>query len=151
MATSPTTRTLELCRKNGWTVCKAEYWQHSHNVMAVIETAKIWASTGEGNPLQIAIANLKKGSSGVRRDLFGFIDIVAIGSMGILGIQATSAGNKMARRTKILTECEKESRAWIMAGGLIEVWGWKKLDKPVNRKFWVPDVLEITAKDYCNF
>lgn len=59
-----------------------------------------------------------------RTDLFGFIDIVAIRDGEILGIQATSAGNRSARRKKIYSL--PTARNWLRAGGKIVLSTWKK-------------------------
>jgi hypothetical protein len=72
-----------------------------------------------------------------RKDLFGFVDIIAITPGGILGIQATSGSNVAARRTKIHTLHVPVLEAWIAAGGKVEVWGWSKRKKRgADGKFW---------------
>lgn len=100
----------------------------------------------------------------IKQDLFGCIDIVAIehaegvsidsGALvpgvivnvvtrhgakpiSIIGIQATSAltgGNHAARRAKILAE--PRARAWLEAGGKLEVWSWRKAGARGERKLW---------------
>lgn len=75
--------------------------------------------------------------SKTRKDLFGFIDIVAITPAGILGIQATSSSNVSARRKKILNLDEPILEAWNQAGGYVEVWGWgKRKKRGADGKFW---------------
>lgn len=121
---SPTSRTLAELRKRGWTAQVVE--QH-------LPFPKPF---------------------GTKRDLFGVIDIVAIvpatadpvdlpyrdaaGLAGaILGIQATSAltgGNHSARRTKILAE--PRARAWVEAGGRLELWSWSKRGDRGKAKRW---------------
>jgi hypothetical protein len=74
---------------------------------------------------------------GTKIDLFGVIDLVVIvppfdkDGNGwpepgyILGIQATaSAAHHAHRRTKILAE--PRMRAWVEAGGQLELWSWSK-------------------------
>lgn len=121
MADTPTTRTLKELRSHGFIVAKAEYWQ---------------------------AAKFRPGG-GVRIDLFGFIDLVALcGSHGIVGIQATSGSNITSRIRKILTECREPAMAWLEAGGKIEVWGWKKKKVKVNGRNWVPDIRLIKIEDF---
>jgi hypothetical protein len=80
----------------------------------------------------------------VRQDLFGFIDLVALyPGEGIVGIQVTTDGGMAARRRKILEERAEEARAWVEAGGIIEVWGWGQKGPSGKRKVWVPRVERI--------
>ena len=64
-----------------------------------------------------------------RKDLFGFVDIVAINGSGFLAIQATSASNQSSRMKKIAVE--PKAAEWLLAGGRIFVHGWRK--KKVKR------------------
>ena len=81
-----------------------------------------------------------------RRDLFGFIDIVAlIPGRGIVAVQTTSGSGVSARIKKILGVPVDDSpqavaraefirlsaERWIESGGEIEVHGWRKVK--VNR------------------
>ena len=59
----------------------------------------------------------------ITKDLFGFLDLVAIRPGRILGVQATSRSNVAARVKKILAE--PRAPLWIRAGAEIEVWGWR--------------------------
>ena len=56
-----------------------------------------------------------------RQDLFGVIDIVAIGDR-VVGIQTTSASNLAARRTK--AEEEPRLARWLKAGCRFELHAW---------------------------
>jgi len=59
-----------------------------------------------------------------RKDLFDFIDLLAIKENEILGIQTTSASNISARVNKIL---EHENFKLVQASGIkVVVHGWKK-------------------------
>ena len=61
----------------------------------------------------------------ITRDLFGFIDLVAMApSRGFLAVQATGGGNMAARVSKI----RQEARAglWLASGGRIQVHDWVK-------------------------
>ena len=70
----------------------------------------------------------------IRQDLFGFIDIVAVGNYAITGIQATSTPNMSARVKKI--EAEPRSVEWRRAGGRILVIGWSKRGPRGKPKRW---------------
>lgn len=82
-----------------------------------------------------------------RVDLFGWIDIVAMkdGEKGLLGIQTTSLDHLTERikKAKALPELE----LWLLTGNRALFIGWRKLKKPINRRFWQPDIREITLKD----
>ena len=58
----------------------------------------------------------------IRQDLFGFIDILAVGPEGVLGVQTTSRGNMSARRAKILAHDNLQA-VWD-AGIRIDLHGW---------------------------
>ena len=60
----------------------------------------------------------------VRRDLFGFIDVLALRDGDVLAVQATSDGNVASRVHKIASS--PHVAAVREAGWRIEVWGWKK-------------------------
>ena len=112
---TPTARTLQECRKRQWLADVVERW--------------------------IPVTNHPGG--GIRKDLFGFVDVVAIGDGHLIGIQATTVGNQSKRIEKICDECNEAARAWLMVGGFIEVWGWKKYKRSINRKFWRPRIVAI--------
>lgn len=89
-----------------------------------------------------------------RKDLFGFVDIVAVKEGRIVAIQATSGGNTASRVTKI--NQEPKAQNWLDAGGIILVVGWrplvayKKDGSKAKRPVWKPKVVrvrEITLPD----
>jgi hypothetical protein len=96
--------------------------------------------------------------AGKKKDLFGFIDIVAIGHGETIGIQATSTGNVNARYRKItegflgkdkepdLTIPER-ALVWLESGNSIVVIGWKKYKKRVDNKLWRPTIRQVTIED----
>ena len=60
----------------------------------------------------------------IRKDLFGFIDLLAIREGETLAVQATSYSNVSARVAKI---AESDNIAAVRAAGWrVEVWGWHK-------------------------
>ena len=82
--------------------------------------------------------------AGVRQDLFGFVDVVAIHpSAGrALLVQATTHPNVSARVRKIVGERAAEARACLDCGLVVEVWGWRK----VGRR-WTATVRRIARGD----
>jgi hypothetical protein len=62
-----------------------------------------------------------------RKDLYGFIDILAIGEGRIVGVQATSASNMASRISKIANH----PNLGAVRGAGIEIWvyGWRKNSK----------------------
>lgn len=114
---TPTSRTLKYYRDLGNLCDVSEYWQAFH-----------------GRP------------GGIRKDLFGFIDIVVLGER-ILAVQCTSTSSMSARVRKIREECGEAAQRWLEAGGEIVVMGWKKYVKAVDRKYWRPTIREIKQED----
>jgi hypothetical protein len=62
--------------------------------------------------------------AGVRRDLFGFIDVVAIKPGEIIGVQVTTSSNLAARLRK--SQALPNLAAWLAAGGKFQAHGWAK-------------------------
>lgn len=76
-----------------------------------------------------------------RLDLFGGIDIIAVGFDSIIGIQCTTVTNQAKRIAKLLAE--PQLAVWRRNGGRLQVWGWAKKGKAGKRKFWECTVTEI--------
>lgn len=95
-STSPTQRTLKALRDEGW---------------ALVEVVEHWQAFGS--------------RGGYRKDLFGFVDILALGEGEILGVQACSRGDVATRCAKIADH--PNVGAVRDAGIRIEVWGWGKM------------------------
>lgn len=151
MKDSPTKRTLALFRKRGWHAAVAEYWQPSFANQRVVDAAKQFAKQrceATQHNLMNAVRGLNRSLPGVRKDLFGFIDIVAVTDTNeIVAYQATSTPNMSARRAKILSECGGDAKAWLQAGGRIVVIGWKEYAERVDRRKWRETENEITLAD----
>lgn len=128
-----TARTLKQCRDKGWQTMKTEYWLPSFASRKIVDAAKTWKQSGYGasqlNEVRKALDVEQRMGPGVRKDLFGFIDVFTITPTGFLAIQVTSWTNTSNRVMKIKTECLDYSRAWLEAGGRIEVWGWMSSNK----------------------
>lgn len=104
---TPTARTLYECRQRGWIADVTERW-------------------------------IGKAPFAKRKDLFGFIDVLAIDvdAKQLVGIQCTSGANAAARITKILNECHVAAELLAACNVRLEVWAWKKYQKPVKRRRW---------------
>lgn len=85
-----------------------------------------------------------RGPFGRRVDLFGFVDLLAVDSERTIAVQACVGSSVAARRMKIIAERTDEARAWLSHPSReIEVWGWRKLKVPGQRK-WFPRIERIT-------
>jgi hypothetical protein len=88
----------------------------------------------------------------VRQDLFGFIDIVAIGNQtGVLGIQVTTTAHMAERYTKIITpkpdRAASPSFIWLYCGNTLEIWGYAKRGPRGQRKVWTLTRRAVTLRD----
>ena len=73
--------------------------------------------------------------SNITRDLFGFIDILAIRNGEVLAVQTTSATNVASRLRKIESDELADALAEVRAAGwTIHVHGWRKPTK--TRRTW---------------
>jgi hypothetical protein len=62
----------------------------------------------------------------IRQDFCGCIDVIGFRpDFGILGVQATSGSNHLARVKK--SSLEPRLSVWLASGGLYEVWSYRKL------------------------
>ena len=83
--------------------------------------------------------------AGIRQDLFGCLDILALRPGSILGVQATSASNHAARMTKSMAL--PNLRHWLEAGGDFEVWSWGLKGKRGQSKSWKLRRTRIAKED----
>jgi hypothetical protein len=90
----------------------------------------------------VAVAEYWHAQARIRRDLFGFIDCVALHpTEGIIALQCCAGASHSARRAKLLSEPNVE--AWLRAGGRVQVVSWAKRGARGDRKLWTPRVEEI--------
>jgi hypothetical protein len=68
-------------------------------------------------------------------DLFGFVDVLAVGPMGTMAVQATSYGGVSDRLRKARTERADEIQDMLAAGWHLHIWGWHQPRGPRTR--WV--------------
>lgn len=121
MATSNTQRTMQELRKQG-------------RVCAIVEKF-----------------NHHVGPYGIRQDLFGIIDIIALDfERGVVGIQSCGSDFAAHERT-ILEERTQESIDWLSTPGTsLELWGWRriKLKRGGKAMRWQPRIREFTLADF---
>jgi len=97
---SPTRRTLDFLRRNGY----------------FADVVERWVGFGAGN-------------GGIRKDYLGFADVIAANPTArkIVAVQCCS-GRDFQRRIRKLLE-SSEARAWRESGGHVWVMGWRKLGR----------------------
>lgn len=93
------------------------------------------------------------GKFGQRKDLFNFIDIVALyPGKKIVGVQSTSGACHSGHRKKIIEEeeCTDNAIAWLKSGGHIQLISWKKkkLVRGGKAMRWTPRIEEITLVNF---
>lgn len=88
------------------------------------------------------------GEHGIRQDLFGFIDAIALDASGIIGIQCCAGSGHASHRTKILEN--EYAPEWLKSGGKIQLWSWskKKLKRGGKAERWMPRLEEFTITDF---
>jgi hypothetical protein len=107
---TPTERSLAVLRDLGFQAAVVERW-----------------TPHGGAPLgRRCVVCKHQRTTGLRKDLFGFIDILAVGAPGTLAIQATASG--VSDRVKKILDAEHRDAliAVLEAGWRVEVWGWAK-------------------------
>ena len=82
----------------------------------------------------------------IKRDMFGWVDIVYLTGTSIVGVQVTSGVNHAARRSKILAE--PRALKWLKSGGLIEVWSYDLKGARGEVKKWTLRKEEIIESDF---
>ena len=96
----------------------------------------------------------KTGAPGVRRDLFGCFDVISIkpqaygnGDLRIVGIQCCAMSGRAAHLHKLRTE--PRLGKWWGAGGLCELWAWRKVKvKPGGKAVrWRCEVVTVRGGD----
>lgn len=95
--------------------------------------------------------NAHVGEFGVRQDLFGIIDIIALDRQkGVRGIQCCGA-DFSSHVKKIFEEKTEETIEWLSTPGTtLEIWGWRKvkLERGGKAERWSPRVQVITLDDF---
>jgi hypothetical protein len=91
------------------------------------------------------------GPHGVRRDLFGIIDVLALDPQrGVVGVQ--SCGGDFAKHErKLLEQRAQECIDWLETPGtVLELWSWRKvkLHRGGKAMRWQPRIREFTLADF---
>ncbi len=91
------------------------------------------------------------GPHGVRQDLFGIIDVIALDpERGVVGVQ--SCGQAFAaHERKFFEERAQECVDWLSTPGtVLELWGWRKVKLARGGKAlrWSPRIREFTLEDF---
>lgn len=125
MATTPTQRTLAELKRRGLRCAIVEKWN--------------------------AFIPRPGGGMGIRQDMFGIIDIIALDfDRGVVGVQST--GQDFAGHHRKLThEKARYCRDWLRTPGThLELWGWRKLKKVRGKKavVWKPRIRIYTLDDF---
>ncbi len=119
---SPTSRTLELLRKEGWTAQVVERWNpHSKTRLDLFGGIDVLAC----KPLE---------------------GLHMISGRNVLGVQACAGASHSCRKAKLLSE--KKMAIWLAAGGRLEVWSWSKRGPRGKRKTWTVRREPITFANY---
>lgn len=87
------------------------------------------------------------GPHGIRQDLFGFLDVIALSPNGIIGVQCCAGSGHAAHKAKILAN--EVAPEWLKSGGRIQIWSWskKKLKRGGVAMRWQPRMEELCAAD----
>jgi len=90
------------------------------------------------------------GPHGIRQDLFGIIDIIALDpERGVVGVKCCSGGLS-SHYKKITEERLQETIDWLQTPGtVLEIWSWRKVKRKRGGKamVWRPKIKEITLKE----
>jgi hypothetical protein len=90
------------------------------------------------------------GRAGIRKDLFNFIDIVALGEKSIFGVQ--SCGSDFSAHFRKITQSvdiAENALKWLECGRILLI-GWRKvkLHRGGKAMRWMPRIREIYEKDF---
>lgn len=130
---TPTQRSLKHYKDLGFTCQKVERWQS-------------FGKPGEAMNLRAGFGK----STGHRVDLFGIIDIVAlgpepIGDDWIYGIQC--CGLAFSDHVKKIL-AEPRAKRWMECGGKLILIGWSKRKDGTKREHYVPRIREFNVFDF---
>lgn len=94
--------------------------------------------------------NAHVGPFGIRQDLFGIIDIIALDpESGIIGVQSTGQDFN-GHKKKLMEDRHQECVDWLNTPGTtLELWGWrkKKVKRGGKAVRWFPRVATLTLEN----
>ena len=104
-----------------------------------------WLRDG-GHTVGIVERWVGRPGTGARVDLFNFIDMIAIGPDGIVGVQ--SCGQAFSEHAQKILEAE-HLEEWLTRGGKLWLIGWRQVKRSKGGKAmkWEPRVREFTLDD----
>lgn len=95
--------------------------------------------------------NQHVGPHGIRQDLFGIIDVLALDpERGVVGVQCCAGSGFAKHEQKILVEHAQETIDWLSTPGTsLELWGWRKvkLNRGGKAERWQPRVRVFSLED----
>ena len=139
--TRPTQRTLKALKDDGRICAIVEKWVPMHQ--------KREEGSGPGGPG--AGGSWAERPMGFRKDLFGFIDIIALDpEKGIVGIQSCGQAFSEHALTILNSDATENVIEWLKAGGKVELWSWRKvkLVRGGKAERWMPRVRTFTLADF---
>ena len=91
------------------------------------------------------------GPHGIRQDLWGIIDVLALDpEQGVIGIQCCAGSGFASHLKKITEDRAQDTLDWLQTPGTrLEVWAWRKVKVKRGGKamVWRPRVQEISGDD----
>lgn len=91
------------------------------------------------------------GPHGIRQDLFGIIDVIALDPQrGVIGVQSCGS-DFAAHERKFFDERAEECIDWLSTPGtVLELWGWRKvkLHRGGKAMRWQPRIKEFQVEDF---
>lgn len=131
---SNTQRTLQYLKKKG-------------HVCGIVE--KFNPHVGPVMRRKDKFGNIYYANTGIRMDLFGFIDIISLSpEMQTFGIQ--SCGQSFTKHKRKILESEI-APLWLLAGNRLQLIAWRKIkERPRigKRMIWMPRIYEFTPEDF---
>jgi len=122
---SPTERTIKSLKEKGYACGIVERY-----------ISQVWNSNGK---------------RGIRKDLFGILDIIALDPQrGVIGVQSTGE-DFSGHDKKILFEKREEAIRWLSTPGAhLELYSWRKIKKEKGSKIeiWAPRVKVYSLADF---
>jgi hypothetical protein len=92
------------------------------------------------------------GPFGIRQDLFGFLDLIALDpkTLTTIGIQVTGQHGHADHRRKIIEDCGARAVLWLKCGNRLILWSWRKLKvkRGGKQRKWEPRIEELTLDSF---
>lgn len=106
----------------------------------------------KNNGLRCAVVekwNPHVGPYGIRQDLFGIIDVLALDPQrGVVGVQCCAGSGFRGHWRKLTEEHAQETLDWLLTPGtVLQLWAWRKVKMKRGGKamIWRPRIAEVTV------